>query len=88
MRSSSPIIPRGMLKDPVTDPMLNLGNGLSELLGNGLTFERLDGVRVGSGWHDDECDDGDLGAHLLQAVVETWRWRGGGDDVSPLVIPK
>lgn len=67
----APAVPRGTLEQASSDAVLNLGDGVAELLGDSLSLERLDRVRVGGGGHDDEGDDGHLRAHLLQTVVET-----------------
>lgn len=60
-----------MLEETVSDLLLDDVDSLLKLLGDGLTLESLDGVGVGSGGHDDESDDGRLGSHLLEEVVET-----------------
>jgi hypothetical protein len=70
-RLDSPGVTSGVLKEPVPDLLLNDVDGLLELLGDGLTLERLDGVRVRRGGHDDEGDDGRFGTHLLEKVIKT-----------------
>ena len=65
------MVSRSMFEDSVTDPMLYLSDGISELLHNCLTFQGLDGVRVGCSRHDDKGHNGGLGTRLLQFVVET-----------------
>ena len=65
------IVPGGMLEKPVSDPVLDLLNRVLQLLDDGLTLEGFDRVRVGRRGHDDERDDGGLGPHLLQSVVES-----------------
>lgn len=70
---SLPRVPGGVLKDSFTDSSGDLVDRFSQLLRNGLTLKRLDGVRVGSRWHDDESDDSGFRAHLLKTSVQTWR---------------
>jgi hypothetical protein len=60
----------GTLEKALTDTVLNLGDGVAELLRHGLTLERLDRVRVRGGGGDDERDDGLLRTGDLEAVVE------------------
>lgn len=62
----------GVFKDSLADTIGHLLDTVLELGGDSLTFESFDSVRVGSGGHDDECDDGGLGAHLLQAMIQPW----------------
>lgn len=61
----------GMFKDSFADTTGHLVDAVFKLGSDGLAFESFDRVRVGSGGHDDECDDGSLGAHLLQTVVQS-----------------
>lgn len=61
----------GVFKDSLADTIGHLLDAVLELGGDSLTFEGFDSVRVGSGGHDDECDDCGLGAHLLQAVIQS-----------------
>lgn len=68
----TPRIPKSMLEDPLANLGGDLVDSLLELGSDGLSLERLDRVRVGGSWHDDECDDGHLGLHALQSVVESW----------------
>lgn len=65
------VVAGGVLEEAVADAVLDLGDGLAELLDHGLALQRFDGVRVGSGGHDDESDDGDVGPEFLEAVVQT-----------------
>jgi len=65
------IVPSGVLEQSVSDPVLNLLDRVLQLLDDGLTLEGFDRVRVGGGGHDDKGDDGGLGSHLLQSVVQT-----------------
>jgi hypothetical protein len=65
------IVSSGVLEETVSDPVLDFLNGILQLLDNGLSLERFDSVRVGRSGHDDESDDGGLGSHLLQSVVQT-----------------
>lgn len=60
-----------MLEKPASNSLLDLVDGLLELLGDSLTLESLDGVGMSGGGHDDEGDDGGLRSHLLEEVVET-----------------
>lgn len=55
----SPVEPCGALEKPRADAVLDLRDGVSELLSDGLAFEGLDGVAVRRGGHDNERDDGD-----------------------------
>lgn len=48
-----------------------MSNSLSKLLSDSLTLQSLDGVRVGSSWHDDESDNRSLGTHLLQSMIQS-----------------
>lgn len=65
------IVSSGVLEQSVSDPVLDLLNCVLQLLDDGLTLKGLDRVRVGSSGHDDERDNGGLGTHLLQSVVQT-----------------
>lgn len=67
----SPRVTSGVLKDTLANAGSHLRDSLAELLRHGLTLERFDSVRVGRSGHDDERHDSRLGAHLLEAVVET-----------------
>lgn len=69
-RGGAPSVTSGLLEETGTDPVLDLGDGISKLLGDSLTLERLNSVRVGARRHDNERDDGRVGSHLLEAVVE------------------
>jgi hypothetical protein len=60
----------GALEEALSDAVLDLGDGVAELLSDGLTLERLNGVRVSRGGGDDERDDGLLRSRDLEAVVE------------------
>ena len=71
MKCNSPRVTSGVLKDALTDTRSDLSDSLAQLLRHGLTLERFNGVRVSSSGHDDESHHGCLGAHLLEAVVET-----------------
>lgn len=68
--SDEPSVAGGTLKEPSSDAVLDLGNGIAKLLRDSLSLERLDRVRVRRSGHDDEGDDRHLGSHLLEAVVE------------------
>ena len=59
-----------VVKEPGADAVLDLGDGITELLGDRLTLERFDRVRVRLGRHDDERHDGDGGASSFEAVVQ------------------
>lgn len=61
-----------MLEDTLSDTFSDLADTLSELSRHSLSFERLDGIGVCRGWHDDERNDGCLGTHLLKSVVQAW----------------
>ena len=56
----SPRVSSRVLKDPLPDPLGDLIDRLSQLLGDGLPFESFDGVGIGSGRHDDESNNGHL----------------------------
>ncbi len=60
-----------LLEQTFSDARLDLLDRVAQLLGDSLPLERLDGVRVGGGRHDDKGDHSGLGAALLQLVVET-----------------
>lgn len=66
-----PGIPSSLLKQPLTDPVLDLGDSIPQLLRDGLTLESFDGVRVRRGGHDDECHHRRFGPRLLESEVET-----------------
>ena len=59
-----------MLEKTLPDTILDLGDRIPKLLGDSLTLERVDRIRVGSSGHDNERDDGYLGSRLLQPVVQ------------------
>ena len=59
-----------MLEEARTDPVLDLRHRVTELLGDSLALQRVDGVRVRRCGHDDEGNDGRLAACLLQTVVQ------------------
>lgn len=59
-----------MVEEPETDAVLDLGDGVAELLRDSLALERLDCVRVCLGWHDDERDNSHGRARGFEAVVE------------------
>ena len=65
-----PGVTRGTLEDALTDTILDLGDSVAELLGDCLALEGLNGVRMRRSRHDDERDNGDLGASLLEAVIQ------------------
>jgi hypothetical protein len=65
------IVSSGVLKQSVSNPVLDLLDRVLQLLDDGLTFEGFDGVRVGGSGHDDKRDNSRLGAHLLQSAVQT-----------------
>lgn len=56
--------------ESITDLLLDISYGVLESFDDGLALEGLDGIRAGSGRHDDERDDGFVGARDLEAVVE------------------
>lgn len=64
------VVAGGHLEETGSDPVLDLGDRVVELLGDGLPLERFDGVRVRLSRHDDEGDHGELGAHRLEAMIE------------------
>ena len=69
------MVSRGMVEDPVSNPVLDFGDRITELFHDSLTLQSLDGVRVGGSRHDDESDDGGLGTGLLQSVIQSLRLK-------------
>lgn len=49
---------------------MDFSDCIAELLCDGLSFESIDGIRVGRGGHDDKGDDSDCRACFLQLIVE------------------
>lgn len=49
----------GTVKQTLTDTILDFSDCIAELLCDGLSFESIDGIRVGRGGHDDKGDDSD-----------------------------
>ena len=49
-----------MLEEACTDPVLDLRHRVTELLGDRLALQRVDGVRMRRCRHDDERDNGDF----------------------------
>jgi hypothetical protein len=68
----------GALKQPRTNAILYLRNGVSELLGDGLALEGFDGVAVRRGGHNDECDDGDGRVTEAEDLVKQENGRRSG----------
>ena len=60
-----------VIKQTRTDPILNLGYGVAELLGDSLALQCLDCIRVGRRRHDNKCINGHVGSYLLKAIVES-----------------
>jgi hypothetical protein len=50
---------------------LDFGHGILKLLRDGLTFQRIDGVRMCLSWRDYKCDNGDVRTRRLQPVIKT-----------------
>ena len=65
------VVTSGVLKDALANALGDLLNALLESASDSLTLEGLDGVRVGRCGHNNEGNDGHLGAHLLETSVET-----------------
>jgi hypothetical protein len=61
-----------MLKDPPSNPLRNLVHSLLQLSSNSLSLQCFNSVRVGSGRHNDESDNGSLGSSFLESGVESW----------------
>lgn len=43
-KTNIPMVSRGMVKDPVTDPVLDFRNRVTKLLHHGLSLQSLNGV--------------------------------------------
>jgi len=67
-----PRVPQSMLEDPPSNPLRNLVDSLLQLSSDSLSLECFDSIRVGSCWHNDECDDSRLGSSFFESVVESW----------------
>lgn len=65
-----PVVSRGLLKDTFTNLLGDIIDGVSQLLYNSLALQRLYSIRLSSGGHDNECDDGDIRVGLLEAMIE------------------
>lgn len=65
-----PAVPRGMIEDAFSYPVLNLMDRIPELLGDSLALQCLDSVRLRRSWHDDECHDRHIRLGLLESEVE------------------
>lgn len=50
----APIVTSSVVEQSLTDAVLDLRDGVAQLLGDGLTFKRFDGVGVRCGGHDDK----------------------------------
>ena len=70
-----------MFEETLTNPILDFSDRVVELLGDSLALERVNGIRVGSGGHDNERDNGHLGAGLLQSVVQTYPSVSSGVEI-------
>lgn len=66
-----PIKPSGMVKQPLSDAVLDFGNCIAKLFRHRLSLEGFNCIRVRCSGHDDERDNGDGRADLLQTEVET-----------------
>jgi len=64
------VVSRGLLEDTFTNSLGDIIDSVSQLLYNSLALQSLDSIRLSSGGHDNECDDGDVRIRLLEAVVE------------------
>ena len=61
-----------MLEKALPDTILDLGDRIPKLLGDSLTLQCVDSIRVGSSGHNDERDNGYFGPRLLQPEVQTY----------------
>ena len=66
-----PIRTHRHVKQPCPNPVLDFGHGILKLLRDGLTFQRIDGVRVCLSRRDNKCDNGNVRTRRLQAVIKT-----------------
>ena len=78
---NAPIRTHSMFEEALTDTVLNLRDRVVQLLSDSLALERVNGIRVGSGGHDNERDNGHLGAGLLQSVVKTYPGVSSGVEI-------
>lgn len=69
VRYHLPMESGSMVEKTSSDPILKLGDSISQLLGNCLAFQRFDCIRMRGCGHDDESHDGDFGFKLLQSVI-------------------
>ena len=73
-----------VVEETCPNTVLNLRDRIAKLLGDGLTLERIDGVRLSRGRMNEERDDGGIRSCLLQAEVEA---REGFDEHVDALIP-
>ena len=79
---------QGALEQALADAALDHVDRVAQALDHGLALERLDRHRVRLGRHDDEGDDGHLGAGLLEAVVQPReRLDEHVDPLVPVLVP-
>ena len=71
------------VKQPCPNPVLDFGHSIFELLCDGLTFQRIDGVRMCLSRCDYKCNNGNVRTRRLQPIIKT---RESFDEhVKPLV---
>ena len=58
-----------MIEQTSSDPILKLGDSISQLFGNCLALQRFDRIRMSGCGHDDKGYDRDFGFLLLQSVI-------------------
>lgn len=66
---SVPVRTHSMFEQTLTNPVLDFRDRVVKLLGDSLTLECVNGVRVGGSGHNDERDNGHFGPRLLQSEV-------------------
>lgn len=65
-----PIGTDGVVEKPSTNPILNLGYCVSELFCYSLTLQRVYGIRLGWGRHDDERHHRNAQIGFQQSVIQ------------------
>ena len=65
LRIDVPVRAHSMLEKALPNAILDLGDRIPKLLGDSLTLERVDSIRVGRSGHDDKRDNGYLRSRLL-----------------------